>query len=113
MERFPGPIGQNVIMLIVTGHMYVDHLELAQFLRDLDVLASATRQRAGNISYDVAVADPQVGRLLISERWSDQSALSAHLDAAETLAFVSRWQFRMRGDIRKYDASNERDVTEI
>ena len=100
-------------MLIVTGHIYVDHLELAQFLRDLEVLAFATRQRPGNISYDVAVADPQVGRLLLSERWSDQSALSAHLDAADTVAFVRRWQGRMRGDIRKYDASNERDLTEI
>lgn len=99
-------------MLIVTGHMYVDHLELAQFLRDLEVLASAARQRAGNISYDFAVADPQVGRLLISERWSDQSALSAHLNAVDTVAFVSRWHRRMRGDIRKYDASNERNLTE-
>ena len=100
-------------MLIVTGHIYVDHLELAHFLRDLEGLASATRRRAGNISYDFAVADPQVGRFLISERWSDQSALSAHLDAADTVAFVSRWQFRMRGDIRKYDASNERDLAEV
>lgn len=31
-------------MLVVTGHMYVDHLELAQFLQDLEALASASRQ---------------------------------------------------------------------
>jgi quinol monooxygenase YgiN len=92
--------------------MYVGHLELAQFLRDLEVLASVARQRDGNISYDYAVVDPQAGRLLITERWSDQSALSAHLDAAETVAFVGRWHRRMRGDIRKYDASNERNLAE-
>lgn len=100
-------------MLIVTGHMYVDHLDLARFLRDLEVLAAATRQRRGNIAYDYAVADPLAGRLLISERWADQSTLSAHLDAVDTVAFVSRWRGRMRGDIRKYDASNERDLMAI
>lgn len=93
--------------------MYVERLDLAQFVSDLEVLASATRQRAGNISYDVAIDDPRAGRLLISERWSDQLALSAHLVAVDTVAFVSRWQHRMRGEIRKYDASNERDLMEI
>ncbi|WP_244481211.1 antibiotic biosynthesis monooxygenase [Rhizobium sp. Leaf371] len=52
-------------MLIVTGHMYVDHLELAQFLPDLEVLAAAMRHRRGNIAYDLAVADPLAGRLLV------------------------------------------------
>lgn len=99
-------------MILVTGHICVDRADLPQFLDDLKVLAFATRRRAGNISYDAAVDDPEAGRLLISERWSDQSALSAHLDAADTMAFVSRWQGRMRGDIRKYDAANERDVME-
>ena len=98
-------------MLIVTEYMHVDRAVLVQFLRDLQVLATATRQHVGNISYDAAVDDPQAGRVLISERWSDQSTLSAHLDP-DTVAFVRRWQGRMRGEIRKYDASNERDLTE-
>lgn len=100
-------------MLIVTAYMHVDRADLAQFLCDLQVLVTATRRRAGNISYDAALDDPQAGRLLISERWSDQSALSAHLDAPDTVAFVRRWQGRMRGEIRKYDASNERELTEV
>lgn len=99
-------------MLLVTGYMHVDPADLTQFLGDLRVLAAATRQRTGNISYDAAVDDPQAGRLLILERWSDQSALSAHLNAVDTVAFVSRWQGRMHGDIRKYDGSNERDLME-
>lgn len=99
-------------MLIVTGSMHVDPADLEQFFGDLQGLAVTTRQRPGNISYDAAVADPNTGRLLIAELWSDQSALSAHLGAADTGAFVSRWQGRMHGDVRKYDASNERGLLE-
>jgi hypothetical protein len=31
---------------------------------------------------------------LIAERWHDQAALTAHLEAAETAAFIERWQHR-------------------
>jgi quinol monooxygenase YgiN len=92
--------------------MRVDPADLPQFLQDLQTLAVATRQRNGNISYDTAVNDTVTGELLVSERWVDQSALSAHLEAVDTAAFVSRWQGRMHGNIRKYDASNERSLTE-
>ena len=97
-------------MLIIAGHIHVGPADGAQFLADLKELARAARKRPGNSAYDVAMEDPQAGRLLISERWTDQAALSAHLDAAETVAFVNRWQGRMQGDVRKFDASNERGL---
>lgn len=97
-------------MLIITGHMHVDPADLAPFIADLKKLATETRKRPGCISYDAAVDDPHAARLLISERWADQAALSAHLQAADTIAFISRWSGKMRGDIRKYDACNERDI---
>lgn len=97
-------------MLIVTGHIHVDRLYLTHFVRDLNLLAAAARQRVGNIAYDFAVADAKAGRLLVSERWSDESTLSAHLDALDTKAFVEQWQGRTQGDIRKYDAANERSL---
>jgi quinol monooxygenase YgiN len=97
-------------MLIVTGHIHVNPADLAQFVADLKLLAVNTRKRSGAIAYDAAVDDPQSGRLLISERWVDEAALSAHLRAADTIAFVSRWNGKTRGEIRKYDASNERDI---
>jgi quinol monooxygenase YgiN len=99
-------------MLIVTGYMHVDPCELARFSYDLRVLATVTRLRPGNISYDVAVDDPEAGRLLVVERWKDQPSLSGHLSAVDTVAFIHRWHGRMRGDIRKYDAANERDIEE-
>jgi quinol monooxygenase YgiN len=97
-------------MLIVTGYMYVLPADLPRFHADLQRLAVIVRRRRGNLSYDAAVDDPQTGRLLIAERWHDQAGLTAHLEAAETAAFVRRWQGRMQGDIQKYDASNERDL---
>jgi len=97
-------------MLIILGYMHVDPAYQAKFLADLTALAAATRQRAGNISYDAVIDASELGRLLIAERWVDQAALSAHLAAADTIAFVDQWHGRMQGDIRKYDAANERDL---
>jgi quinol monooxygenase YgiN len=99
-------------MLIVTGYIHISPADLTEFYNELKELAVATRQRVGNISYDAAVVDPVMGRLLISERWSDQAALSAHLGAADTQVFIRRWQDRMQGDIRKYDAFNERALVD-
>jgi quinol monooxygenase YgiN len=90
--------------------MHIDPSDVPQFLAELKDLAVVTKRRPGNISYDAALDDPETGRLLIAERWTDQAALSAHLDAEETKAFVARWQGRMRGDVRKFDASNERGL---
>lgn len=97
-------------MLIITGYMHVDPADLTQFMTELNALASTTRKRPGSITYDAAVDDAQSGRLLISERWVDQDALGAHLQAVDTIAFVSRWRGKMRGEMRKYDALNERDI---
>lgn len=97
-------------MLIITGYMHVDPADLAQFMTELNALKSTTRKRLGNIAYDAAVDDPHSGRLLISEAWHDQAALSAHLQAADTTAFINRWSGKMRGELRKYDALNERGI---
>lgn len=99
-------------MLIVMGYMYVDPADLVQFSADLKSLSVTTRQREGNISYDAAEDDPGNGRLLIAERWRDQAALTAHLEAEDTLAFINRWQGRIHGDVWKYDASNERELVD-
>lgn len=95
-------------MIIVTGYVQVPPSDLKVFTRDLADLARATLERDGVLSYDAAVVDPSRGRLLVTERWRDQQALSAHLAAADTIAFVERWGRRLSADIRKYDATRER-----
>ena len=99
-------------MLIVMGYMHVDPPHLAEFSEDLKHLAILTRRRQGNISYDAALDDPDAGRLLIAERWTGQEALTAHLHADDTRAFVDRWQARMWGDIRKYEVLHEGELDE-
>ena len=99
-------------MLIVTGYMYIAPALIAAFVRDLQSLAIAARRREDNISYGAAVDDPLAGRLLIAERWRDQAALTAHLHASETVAFLARWDKLFRGGILKYDALRERDLME-
>ncbi|MEA1651148.1 putative quinol monooxygenase [Nitrospirillum sp. BR 11164] len=97
-------------MLIVMGHVQVAPSAMEEFATDIQALARSVRRREGNLSYAVAVEDPSAGRLLVAERWRDQASLSAHLDAPDTRAFVDKWQGRMAGDIRKYDAANERPL---
>lgn len=97
-------------MLIVAGYLYVSAEDIERFQGEFQTFAVATRQRKGNISYDAAIEDPKSGKLILLERWTDQAALSAHLNAIDTVQFVNRWERLMRGDIRKYDASNERDL---
>lgn len=106
-----GAIGEYQ-MLIVMGYMHVDPIDLAEFSADLKHLAIVTRQPRGNISYDAALDDPDAGRLLIAERLTGQDALTAHLHADDTRAFVDRWRVRMWGDIRKYDVLHERELDE-
>jgi quinol monooxygenase YgiN len=78
-------------MLIISGYMYIDPSVLEQFMGKLKLLADAVRQRDRNLSYNTAVEDYQAGRLLISERWNDQDALSAHLIKTDTVEFINRW----------------------
>lgn len=97
-------------MLIVTGHVHVEPSDMDEFVTDIQALAQSSRRRDGSLLYAVAVDDRSAGRLLVVERWRDQASLTAHLHAPDTLAFVERWQGRMRGDILKYDAANERTL---
>ncbi|MGC0916361.1 putative quinol monooxygenase [Pantoea agglomerans] len=97
-------------MLIISGYMYIDPIVLEQFMGELNLLANAVRQRDGNLSYNAAVEDYQTGRLLISERWVDQDALNAHLIKTDTVEFINRWQGKMKGELFKYDAFNERGL---
>ena len=100
-------------MLIVTGTLFMPPDELPRFVDDFAALAAITRQREGCLSYDTVVLDPAKGVLLAAERWRDEGALTAHLRADATMAFVARWAGHLRGDVRVYDAINERGLGDV
>jgi len=95
-------------MLIVTGYIHLSPADLTAFLGDMATFSSTTRARDGCLFFAVAPDDPQNGRLLVVEHWRDQAALTAHLAADDTKAFVESWQGRMRADLTKLDAANAR-----
>ncbi|MCE0491592.1 antibiotic biosynthesis monooxygenase [Pantoea sp. Mb-10] len=100
-------------MLIILGYMQIPPPLLTLFMDEIHALAKSVRQRAGNLSYDAAVQEPLTGKIVIAERWEDQVALSTHLDAPDTLAFIARWQPLMEGAVLKYDVLNERALMAV
>ncbi len=97
-------------MIIVTGYVRLDPSDVSEFAGDMEALARVTQARDGCLFYAIALDDPSTGRMLVVERWRDQVALTAHLEASSTAAFVERWKDRMNGDVLKYDATNERSL---
>ena len=97
-------------MIIILSNIHVSLPDVNEFLTDLRTLALSVRIREGCLFYTVALEDARAGRLLVAERWQDQAALTAHLGAPRTSAFVEKWRHRMRGKVQMYDASNERPL---
>ncbi len=97
-------------MIVLMGHVQVDASDADGFLVDVRALAGAARARDGCRFYSVAPEEAGAGRMLVVERWRDQAALTAHLEARDTVAFVAKWASRMQGDVLKYDAANERSL---
>ena len=58
----------------------------------------------------VAVDDAAAGRMLVVERWQDQASLTSHLETHRTATFLEKWMTRVKSDVLKYDASNERSL---
>lgn len=94
-------------MIILMGHIHVDPHEIDQFIADLQVIARNAKPEKGCLFYAVNPDAACPGRLVIAERWRDQSSLKAHLETSEVLDFVHNWQGRMRSEIQQYQATHE------
>lgn len=97
-------------MIIVTASLYLDPIDATEFVDGLRATATATRAEEGCLFYTAALEDAATGRVLMVEKWRDQAALTAHLSTPETQAFLGKWAGKMKGDVLKYDASNERGL---
>lgn len=97
-------------MIIVLGHIEIAPADRDEFLQDIKEINPANKTGSGCLSYAITIADPEVARMQVAERWQDQQSLSAHLARQETLAFIDKWSGRMQGEVLKYDATNERPL---
>nr|WP_280528892.1 putative quinol monooxygenase [Aureimonas jatrophae] len=99
--------------MIVIGYLRVAPADARAFLGDMAAFARETRARDGCLFFALAPDGEAEGRMLVMERWRDQAALSAHLAAEGTVAFLARWQSRMTGEVETFDAANQRPLPAI
>jgi len=96
-------------LIIVIGHVHLDPSDVTEFLADIQVLGPKTRAENGCLFYAVTLDDVSAGRMLVAERWQDQASLTAHLEGPQAGAF-QKWMGKIRVDVSRYDASNERPL---
>lgn len=97
-------------MIIVMGYITLQPSDVSGFIADMQPFATTTRAEDGCLFFGATAEDAAAGRILVAERWRDQAALTAHLAAPATEAFVKIWAGRMTGEILKFDAANERGL---
>lgn len=95
-------------MLILMGYIHIDPLDVDAFVRDVRTISLSTKAEEGCLFYGITPDDRPAGRFLVAERWRDQEALTAHLERPETLAFLTNWGDRMKGDLQTYEVLEER-----
>ncbi len=99
-------------MIILMGHLHLNSSDVNEFTADVQAIASSTRAEKGCLFYAVTLEDAHAGRMLIAQQWQDQESLTAHFERQETVTFLKKWGNRIKSDILKYDASNERSLME-
>jgi quinol monooxygenase YgiN len=97
-------------MLIIAGHLRTDASQVEALARDLRAGIPRTRQEEGCLAYCFALDEAAAGTVLVYERWRDQASLDAHLATPEIAEFLGRWGGKVELAVRKFDATNERDV---
>jgi quinol monooxygenase YgiN len=99
-------------MIILMGYVHLNPFDVEEFTADVQAVASSTRAEKGCLFYAFTLEDARAGRMLTVQRWQDQESLTAHVERHETAPFLKKWGNRMRMDILKYDALNERSFME-
>ena len=99
-------------MIILMGYVHLNPFDVDEFTADVQAVASSTRAEKGCLFYAFTLEDARAGRMLTVQRWQDQESLTAHVERHESAPFLKKWGNRMRMDILKYDALNERSFME-
>lgn len=74
-------------MMIIHAHLQVKPDQQQAFLDECKILVQASREEAGNISYDLMKSTEQDGHFTMVEVWKDPEAIAAHNTSEHFTAF--------------------------
>ena len=77
----------DVIMMIIHAHLQVKPEQEQAFLDECKILVPASREEAGNISYELKKSTEQDGHFTMVEVWKDAEAIAAHNTSEHFTAF--------------------------
>jgi quinol monooxygenase YgiN len=98
--------------LIVAGRVYVAPTEVERLVAEAQQTVLLALANPGCLLMAFTLDNLAAGSMLVFEHWHSQEALAAHLAKPEVVAFFTKWSRRMRNEVRKFDATNERSLRE-
>ncbi len=98
-------------MIIVIARVEIDPGAIAALEPAVAAIIAATVVESGCLFYSIAIEDRARGSCTITERWTDEAALRAHLQTPHVAAFNAAMAGKVRGmDARLFDGVNERPL---
>jgi quinol monooxygenase YgiN len=98
--------------LLIAGRVYVAPTEVEQFVAEAQQTIPVALANEGCLLIAFTLDNLAAGSMLVLEHWRSQQALEAHLAQPEVVALFTKWGSRMRNEVRKFDAHNERSPRE-
>ena len=96
-------------MIIIAGLVHVAPDRVLEFVAEAQATYPIAAANAGSRLISFAVHDAATGTVAVLETWTSQEALDRHLATPEVIAIFTKWGPHMRNEVRKFDATNERD----
>ena len=96
-------------MIVIAGQVHIDPSDVREFIADAEATYPVAAANPGNVLLSFCVHDADAGTITVLEQWSSEEALKRHLSTPEVVAVFTKWGPRMRNEVRKFDAINERD----
>lgn len=98
--------------LIIAGRVYVDPTEVEELVAEARQTIPLALANPGCLLFSFTLDDRAAGSMLVLEHWHSQQALDAHLAQPAVIALFTKWGSRMKNEVRKFDAHNERSPRE-
>lgn len=96
-------------MIIVAGNVFVSSDEVETFVNEARKTIPLGLSNPGCVNLTFTVDDKEKGSMLVFELWKDQASLDKHLTQPEVITLFTKWAPKMRNEVKKYDALNERN----